>query len=185
MKHFNEYRKIKSERGFINEQEFMVDKGPEQLEIEVVDSNEQPVMSPTKIPLTQVSAPAMETGEIEGSPTPDSLMTCLVNFHLQLRIIHWNTTDYPQHMASGGTYEALDGVLDTLVETYQGYNERVKFCDCIHIKNLDELIIDEWIGKTEETISTLRSLVPQTDLQNILDEAAGLIGKLKYLFTLK
>ena len=187
MKIFKDYRSIKNKKGLITEQEFITDKGPENLEIEIVDSGDKTVVPPTTIPLKQISPEENNTEEknSEETVTPDSLITKIVNFQLQLRILHWNTLEYPQHIASGDTYKNLDDLIDTLVETYQGYNNRVKFCDCINIRNIEDLIIDEWIECGQTSIKSLREMVIQTDLQNILDEIAGSIGKLKYLLTLK
>jgi len=199
MKNFNEYRKIKSGSGLITEQQFMSDKGPENLEVELVGPDEQPIGAPTTIPLSPVKlkkpsdmgagvAPAPEQALIEapeGEVTQDSFITKLMNAQVQLRIVHFGTEEYPLHVASGVTYEALDELMDKFVETYQGYFPRVKFCDCFNIRNVCDLVIEEWICSVEGDIDSLRSMCPQTDLQNILDEIKGLFGKLKYLLTLK
>ena len=193
MKNFNEYRKIKSQDGLITEQQFMTDKGPENLEVELVGPDEEPIGAVTTIPLSPVKLkkPA-EMGAginpeevIEGEVTQDSLITKIVNAHLQLRVLHWGTEEYSMHMATGGTYELLDEILDKFVETYQGYFHRLHLCDCFNIRNIGDLVIEEWICSVEADIDSLRSMCPQTDLQNILDEIKGLFGKLKYLLTLK
>ena len=200
MKNFKEYRSIKSGSGLITEQQFMTDKGPENLEVELVGPDESPIGVPTKIPLTPVKlkkpgemGAGLNMEEPQGlieapgdeEVTPCHLITKLLNVLPQLRIIHWNTTIYPLHIATGATYEALDEIFDKFVETYQAYNERVKFCDCLQIRNEDELNIEEWVCSVEADIESLRSMCPQTDLQNILDEVKGTIGKFKYLLTLK
>ena len=181
MKHFKDYRKIKSKLGYITEQEFMTDKGPENLEVEIVDSGDSPIGT-AKVPLKKIEAPNEDT---MGDSHVDSLMTKIVNFQLQVRIFHWNTLEYPQHMAAGTTYSDLDEILDTLVETYQGYNSRIKFTDTISIRNIEDLVVEEWLQDTMETMDALRSKLPQSDLQNIMDEALGTVSKFKYLLTLK
>lgn len=183
MKNFKDYRKIKNQLGYITEQEFMTDKGPENLEVEIVDPGESPVGS-AKIPLKKIEVPAKKSN-MGGDDQVDSLMTKIVNFHLQVRILHWNTMEYPQHMAAGTTYTDLDAILDTLVETYQGYNTRIKFTDTISIRNIEDLVVEEWLQDTMETMEALRSKLPQSDLQNIMDEALGVVSKFKYLLTLK
>lgn len=188
MKNFKEYRKIKSEYGLITEQQFMTDKSPENLEVTLVGSNQNPVVPPINIPLQnapQVDPAASQNGQVHSEVTQDHLITKLANSLLQLRILHWNTTEYSQHMATGSIYDDLDDVMDKFVETYQGYYPRVKFCDCLSIRNIEDLVTEEWIISLDQDIESLRSMCPQTDLQNILDEIRGLFGKLKYLFTLK
>jgi len=181
MKNFKDYRNIKSQLGYITEQEFMTDKSPENLEVEIVDSGDSPIGT-AKVPLKKIEGPDEDP---MGDSHVDSLMTKLVNFQLQVRIFHWNTREYPPHMAAGTTYTDLDAILDTLVETYQGHNDRIKFTDTISIRNIEDLVIEEWLQDTMETMDALRSKLPQSDLQNIMDEALGTVSKFKYLLTLK
>ena len=173
---------MKKVNGRVNEQEFITDKGPERLEVEIIGS-EPAITIPSEIPLKLRSSD--DQLELTEGVTSDSLLTKLVNFQLQLRIVHWGTEDYPQHMASGSSYKDFDDVMDRLVEAYQGHNERVKFCDCFHIRNIGDLILEEWLEDTQSSIRELRELVQFNDLQNILDEAAGVVSKFKYLLTLK
>jgi hypothetical protein len=207
MKNFNDYRQIKAEKGSINEQEFM-GPDPENIEIELVDSSDKPLTVPSNIPLKlkrpnemgvgvqplidmppAIEAPAQTVPPpppvIDDAVTQDSLVTKLLNFLPQLRIFHWGTTEYPQHVASGDTYDNFDETLDKFVETYQGYYPRVNFCDCMNIRNIGDLIVEEWLTDIQTSITSLRSMVPQTDLQNELDELSGIVGKFKYLLTLK
>ena len=39
---------------------------------------------------------------------------------------HWRTNSYAQHMALGSFYDALPGLIDSIVETYQGLNGLVE-----------------------------------------------------------
>ena len=199
MKNFTDYRRIKAVNGLITEQQFMGD--PENIEIELVDKDDQPLNTPTNIPLTvkngdgvilepdplpeepakELSHPSLDSD----SPTPDSMITKLLNFIPQIRIVHWGTAEHPVHIASDLTYKAFGKTMDMFIETYQGYYPRVKFCDCLNIRNIEDLILDEWLQDILTTIGSLRSMVCQLDLQNQLDELSGIVGKFKYLLTLK
>ena len=184
MKNFRDYRKIKKEYGSINEQQFMADAVPG-IELELVGPNDAPINIDTKIPLEVKTADELDVPENPNCQTVDAEITKLLNFLPQIRVLHWNTLEYPEHMATGATYEAYDDALDTFVETYQGYYPRVKFVDALHLRNKEEIVVTEWLTEIDKSISTIRGLVSQTDLQNILDELSGLVGKFRYLSTLK
>jgi hypothetical protein len=182
MKNFNDYRRIKSQYGSITEQQFLGDSG-EEFEMPM---DETPINIDTKIPLEVKEVPKkIEAPKEEGDATIDSNITKLLNFLSQVKVFHWNTNEYPAHKASRSILRIFDEALDTFVETYQGYYPRVKFVDGLHIRNIEDLVVNEWLDDTEATIGSIRAKVTQSDLQNILDELSAIIGKFKYLLTLK
>lgn len=115
------------------------------------------------------------------------MASSLVAIQTQLRFFHWQTKSYARHQAYGGTYEAMDGLIDTFVEVLMGKYGRVPAIP-FKIYNRNEKDITAFI---EETITYLLSLNnelnPQTDtdLLNIRDEMLSEFNKLKYLITLK
>jgi len=73
----------------------------------------------------------------------------------QLKVLHWQTKSYAKHVAYGGTYDALDGLIDSFT------------CEFL-------LSMDDKLDQTKDT-----------DLLNIRDEMLAEINKLKYLLTLQ
>jgi DNA-binding ferritin-like protein len=114
----------------------------------------------------------------------------LIKLQNQLRILHWQTESYAQHKALGKAYENLDGLIDELVEVYQGKRGRIKYTTPIELNlvNIDEISIMDVL---EEFVSYLSSSFNDyieegdTDLLNIRDTILGEVNRLKYLLTLK
>ena len=109
----------------------------------------------------------------------------LLLFQSQLKIMHWGTESYAEHNAFGSTYGSIDEGLDSLVESYQGYHGRIDFgcgCEFISFKNVE---CDSWLNSMLECLNTLREMVKESDLQNLIDELIAAVSKLKYLLTLK
>jgi hypothetical protein len=74
--------------------------------------------------------------------------------------------------------------LDDLVEAYQGHYPRIKFSPSLSMVSYGEGTHETWITTTEKCLSDLRSTLPQTDLQNMIDELLGVISKFRFLLTL-
>ena len=109
----------------------------------------------------------------------------LLKFQMQLKVMHWGTESYAEHNAYGSTYESVDGGLDALVESYQGYNGRIDFgcsCDLISFSKVQP---NEWLDSMLECLNTLRGELKESDLQNMIVELIAAVSKLKYLLTLK
>ena len=115
------------------------------------------------------------------------IASTLVAIQTQLRFFHWQTKSYARHQAYGGTYSAMNELIDGFVEILMGKYGTVP-AKSIKIYNRNEKDIQSFI---DETISFLMSfntiLNPQadSDLLNIRDEMMAEFNKLKYLITLK
>jgi hypothetical protein len=107
----------------------------------------------------------------------------------QLKVFHWQTTSYAQHMAFGSTYDTLDGLIDGFVEVCIGKHGR-NIPEIINMKiysleNKEPLeVVDVYI---EMLVQEITPALPKedTDLLNIKDEILASLNKLKYLLTLK
>jgi hypothetical protein len=116
------------------------------------------------------------------------LISPLLRIQNQLRIFHWQTESYAQHKAFGKTYEALDELIDTFVETYIGKYGKVK-AKLTYNLELDNLS-DEYLTYIDDYISYLISLnneldsTKDSDLLNIRDEMLTALNRLKYLLSL-
>lgn len=117
----------------------------------------------------------------------------MLSFQLQIKVLHWQTKSYPQHIAYGDMYDYLNGAIDKFVEVYQGKYERIAYeqesqSDTFTIANINNVDAKTMIKGFEEFLSfTLPKLLTpasDTDLLNIRDEILAEINKLKYLLTL-
>jgi len=117
------------------------------------------------------------------------VITPLITLQQQLRIFHWQTTEFSLHEALGKTYEALDGLIDEFVEVFIGKYGRPKAKTTFHLElqNLENVNLIEFIDTYIQKLNSLSTELSDqdTDLLNIRDEMLGSLNKLKYLATLK
>ena len=110
----------------------------------------------------------------------------------EIKVLHWQTTVFSEHMAFGGFYDVADELIDKLIEAIQGkYSTRILIggIDSIQISDYSNLKINIFIQDMEaffaQEIWTCGISKNDTELANIIDEIKGEIDKLKYLLTLK
>ena len=121
----------------------------------------------------------------------DKVILNLIKLQNQLRFLHWQTTSFAEHKAFGKGYDNLDGLLDKLVETYQGKHGRIIFPQGagISLYNYNEIDIKGILSEVTEYLSTaFNSNVDSekdTDCLNIRDEMLSELNTLKYLLTLQ
>jgi hypothetical protein len=118
-------------------------------------------------------------------------MSCIqkiLNFQIEIKLHHWSTTSYAQHMALGKLYETLDVLLDTFAETYIGIKGRGEVNE---IKNLvfngaTKINIMNVLNSFEEYLKNEveNELAGETALLNIRDEMLASVQQTKYLLTL-
>lgn len=116
----------------------------------------------------------------------------LLHINSQIKVFHWQTESYAQHVAFGDYYNAMDELTDTFVEAYQGkycrielqpqetFNIGVKGFHDNHIS----IFLDEVCHFLSEILPSTHS-EDDTELCNIIDEMIAETNKLKYLLTLK
>jgi hypothetical protein len=118
-----------------------------------------------------------------------TLIPFFLSLQNQLRVYHWQTKSYPQHMAFGGIYEALDPLIDKFIEVSIGKNgdndTEVDFSLKLfnYGKNYGE-IIDVYLEMLSADITPLFDSQRDSELLNIKDEIVAELQKLKYLLTL-
>jgi len=106
----------------------------------------------------------------------------------QLRILHWQTKSHAKHIAIGGAYEVLDGLIDSYVETCMGLHGRFILDDehkTLTINNLSDVDLLGMIKTVRKTLQEMEISPTDSDLLNIRDEMLAQINKLSYLLTLK
>jgi DNA-binding ferritin-like protein len=137
---------------------------------------------PVQVVQIAVEEPAIQVG----TRCADDIMRSLVQYQVQVRVLHWATESFAQHKASDDTYESVGEILDTLVEAYQGYCGRIRLGGQLNILNYDNLNIEHMNCAAMQDLEDLRGLVSDySDVCNIIDELIGAISKFKYLLTLR
>lgn len=115
----------------------------------------------------------------------------LLKLQNQLRILHWQADGYGEHKALGKAYENLDGLIDDVVEVFQGKYGKIKYESPVDfgLVNREEISIMDVLQEFTEYLVTRfpegLDNVKDSDLLNIRDEIMAVINRLKYLLTLK
>jgi len=117
------------------------------------------------------------------------IISPLLRIQNQIRIFHWQTNSYAEHKAFGKTYENLDELVDSFVESFFGKYGKVKakLSYNIVLVNYDSdpiIFVDECVSTFKNIRNELDS-DKDSELLNILDEMLAEMDKLKYLLTLK
>ena len=128
-----------------------------------------------------------DENESEGSNDQFCEIICkLLHSQTQVHILHLQTTSYSEHKALQGYYEGIDGLVDGLVESYQGKHgllKNYKTFDMVDYKSNDQLL--KYFKELLEIISNNRDSVKESYLQNQIDTIEELINstlyKLKFL----
>lgn len=117
-----------------------------------------------------------------------NLLTDLLTLQNQLKVFHWQTKSYAQHIAFGEAYNTLGELIDEFIEIFQGKYGRIKAKETfvVELHNLQ----DDFKTVINANIEYLTADIPKaldakdTDLLNIRDEMLAVLNKLKYLLTL-
>lgn len=112
-------------------------------------------------------------------------------FHMMLNIklYHWETTNFARHKASDELHSNLSGLIDKFVEVYIGGYKRPKFTSTfsVTVKQLNDSSIIEILNEYTAFLKhELPKFVKESDthLLNIRDEMLAEINQALYLFTL-
>ena len=120
------------------------------------------------------------------------IVTKFLQFQSQMRILHWQTTSYAEHMAFGSIYDAADDIIDRIVEVTQGKYGRIT------LGGLESIIISDYSSlKLNMFLMDIETFVcveiyqcgidkeKDSEIENLLQEFRAEVDKLKYLLTLK
>lgn len=108
----------------------------------------------------------------------------MLNAVTSLHRIHLKVTglgSYAAHKALNTGYDAFGDHADDLVEEYQGAEE--KLLDLPNtapseLNSVDEAL--DFLRKMKDKISTLQSVMPHSEIVNLLDNAKSTINSVKY-----
>ena len=108
----------------------------------------------------------------------------------QVKLYHWQTMNYPRHIATNDLIPKLDTNIDQFVEVYIGRYGRPKLTGrtaSIHLRNHSDKEATKMI---QDAISWMTDILPRklkktdTDLFNIRDTIVADLNQTLYLFTL-
>ena len=108
----------------------------------------------------------------------------------QIKLYHWQTMNYPRHMATNDLVTKLDTNIDQFVEVYIGKYGRPKLTGksaSINLRNHSDNEAEQMIKEAIEWLTTSLSKKlkdTDTDLLNIRDTIVADLNQTLYLFTL-
>jgi hypothetical protein len=120
-----------------------------------------------------------------GTMSLESIASKLTYFQEQLHLLHWQTSSYAEHKATGKLYEYLQDFRDNVVEKIMGYTARKPMS-----LKIDPIGPAEVAMVVSELISFASSLKvygesnSYHDIANLADALSGEAAKTKYLLTL-
>jgi len=104
-----------------------------------------------------------------------------------IRMYHWSTSVYNQHIVSGELYEKLDSLFDKFVETYLGkYDKNELQNEGFTIEINSENILKQLKRFKQVLMTDLNLLIKSkdNDLKNIRDDILGEINRFLFLLRL-
>ena len=125
-----------------------------------------------------------ETDETDGDTNVGDfvdMMSALLNSQTQVHVFHLQTESYAEHKALQNYYEGIDGIVDGLIESFQGKYQI--------LKNYRGGDIQDW-KSTDETTKYLKNLCAMVEekrncckdsyIQNQIDTVCELINSTTY-----
>lgn len=106
----------------------------------------------------------------------------IMNAATVAHILHLQSRSYAQHMALGELYEALPGLIDSVVEAYQGKYGIIDY-PTAQVKAAKDPV--GFVQDLSSFIATYRDFCEDSEIQNLIDEVADQVDstmyKLKFL----
>ena len=110
-----------------------------------------------------------------------NMVSVLLHSQTQVHVFHLQTKSYSEHKALQNYYEGIDGLVDGVIESYQGKYNVVKNYETMDIENysgVDQLI--SYFKELDKTIEEKRKSVKESYLQNQIDTIQELIFSTLY-----
>lgn len=120
-----------------------------------------------------------------------NIVTKLLTYQNQVKILHWQTTSYSEHQSLGSLYENLSGIIDEFVEVFMGKYGRILAQNNFSLtlenyKNMSPTVLmSEMETYFINEMPNMLNAKTDTDLLNIRDEMLASVNKTKYLLSLK
>jgi hypothetical protein len=111
-------------------------------------------------------------------PTCGALMMELMHVRTNAHLLHLKTRSYSAHMALGSFYDDLVDLIDSLAEAYQGRYGIINYPDVPFKQEADAIMMLKTIRRYID--DNRMGMVPDSELQNILDEILALMDSTLY-----
>lgn len=117
-----------------------------------------------------------------------SLFLRLTEYHVNLKLFHFQARRFAAHKATDDLYSLLAGKIDDLLEVAQGKTRRLPAVQqTLRVKSFDrrefKFYTQKMIQWLEQTNRQLCTRPHYSDLCNILDEIRAALAKFIYLLT--
>ena len=125
--------------------------------------------------LSSKSNPATETSDLV------DMVATLLHSQTQVHIFHLQTKTYSEHKALQEYYDGIDGLVDNIVESYQGKYEIItgyKTIKTVDYKSTEQVI--SYFKELDENIEKNRTSVKESYIQNQIDTVCELINSTLY-----
>ena len=120
-----------------------------------------------------------------GSMTLESIASKLTYFQEQLHLLHWQTSSYAEHKATGKLYEYLQDFRDDVIEKIMGYTARKPMSLKIDpIGPAEVAIVVSELMSFASSLKVYGESNSYHDVCNLADALSGEAAKTKYLLTL-
>ena len=109
------------------------------------------------------------------------MVATLLHSQTQVHIFHLQTKTYSEHKALQKYYEGIDGLVDGIVESYQGKYEIItgyKTIKTVDYKSTEQVI--NYFKELDENIEKNRKSVKESYIQNQIDTVQELIYSTLY-----
>ena len=109
------------------------------------------------------------------------MISLLLHSRTQVHTLHLQTESYPEHIALNEYYDGIVGIIDGLVESYQGkYGilKGYKSYDIVEYKSTDSSI--KYLKDLCSKVEKLRNCCKDSYIQNQIDNVCELINSTLY-----
>jgi hypothetical protein len=116
----------------------------------------------------------------------EKLMSYLLHSRTQVHIYHLQTKSYAEHIALGGYYETIVGLIDGIIESYQGKYDVISNYESFGLDSYKsgESVVTylKALGKkVEDTFSATKDTYIQNQLDAVTELINSTIYKLRFL----
>ena len=114
---------------------------------------------------------------------PTDLLHFLLEAADQIRVLHWGTTSYPEHVALGDLYDSINDSTDRIAEALMGaQGERFQLKGTLELVDYAEGVPANYVRGIGEALTSITGL--PTDILNMRDDLLAAVHKTSYLLTL-
>lgn len=118
--------------------------------------------------------------------TLEGIASKLTYFHLQLHLIHWQTSSYAEHMALGSLYDYVHDFKDNVIEKLMGYmTKKPRSIKLIPLQDnaTSSAVINELKSWAAE-LGTFARMNGYSDVDNMSQDLSGHAAQTLFLLTL-